>query len=49
VSDDQVGCKWVSVSSGTDLHGLSRTKAVKRLSVCVSSACKWLVPFAVDV
>ena len=37
MSDDQVGCEWVSVSSGTypTLPGLSRTKAVKRLCVCV--------------
>jgi len=32
---DQVGCEWVSVSSGTGLPGLSWTKAVKRLCVCV--------------
>jgi len=30
MSNDQVGCEWVSVSSGTGLPGLSRTKAVKR-------------------
>ena len=35
MSDDQVGCEWVSVSSGTGLPGLSWTKAVKRLCVCV--------------
>ena len=35
MSDDQDGCEWVSVSSGTNLPGLSRTKAVKRLCVCV--------------
>ena len=35
MSDDQVGCERVSVSSGTGLPGLSRTKAVKRLCVCV--------------
>jgi len=35
MSNDQVGCEWVSVSSGTGLPGLSRTKAVKRLRVCV--------------
>ena len=35
MSDDQVGCKWVSVSSGTGLPGLSWTKAVKQLCVCV--------------
>jgi len=35
MSDDQVGCEWVSVSSGTGLPGLSRSKAVKRLCVCV--------------
>ena len=34
-SDDQVGCEWVSVSSGTGLPGLYQTKAVKRLCVCV--------------
>jgi len=28
MSDDQVGCEWVSVSSGTGLPELSRTKAV---------------------
>ena len=32
MSDDQVGCEWVSVSSGTGLPELSRTKAV---CVCV--------------
>ena len=37
MSDGQVGCAWVSVSSGTGLPGLSRTKAVKRLCVCVLS------------
>jgi len=35
MSDDQDGCEWVSVSSGTGLPGLSWTKAVKRLCVCV--------------
>jgi len=35
MSDDQVVCEWVSVSSGTGLPGLSLTKAVKRLCVCV--------------
>jgi len=35
MSDDQVGCDWVSVSSGTSLPGLSQTKAVKRLCACV--------------
>jgi len=35
MSDDQVGCEWVSVSSGTGLPGLSHKKAVKRLCVCV--------------
>ena len=39
MSDDQDGCEWVSVSSGTGLPELSRTKAVKRLCVCV---CVWL-------
>ena len=39
MSDDQVGCEWVSVSSGTGLPGLSRTKAIKQLCVyvCVCS------------
>jgi len=35
MSDDQVGCEWVSVSSGTGLPWLSRTKAIKRVCVCV--------------
>jgi len=35
MSDDQDGCEWVSISSGTGLPGLSRTKALKRLCVCV--------------
>ena len=35
MSDDQVGCEWVNVSSGTGLPGLSQTTAVKRLCVCV--------------
>jgi len=35
MSDDQDGCEWVSVSSGTGLPELSRTKAVKRLCACV--------------
>ena len=39
MSDDQVGCEWVSVSSGAGLPGLSRTKAVKRLCVCVCVMC----------
>ena len=40
MSDDQDGCEWVSVSSGTGLPGLSRTKAVKRLCVC-EAALVW--------
>jgi len=32
MSDDQDGCEWVNVSSGTGLPGL---KAVERLCVCV--------------
>jgi len=35
MSDDQVGCEWVSASSGTGLPGLSQTNAVKLLCVCV--------------
>jgi len=34
MSDDQVGCEWVSVSSGTGAPGLSRSKAIKRVCVC---------------
>ena len=34
MSDDRVGCEWVSVSSGAGLPGFSRTKAVKLLCVC---------------
>ena len=40
MSDDQVGCEWVSVSSGTGLPGLSRTEAVKRLCVCVCARAR---------
>ena len=32
MSDDQDGCEWVNVSSGTGLPG---QKAVKQLCVCV--------------
>ena len=39
MSDDQVGCEWVSISSGTGLPVSSRTKAVKRLCVCVRVSC----------
>ena len=35
MSDDHAGCEWVSFSFGTGLPGLSQTKAVKRLCVCV--------------
>ena len=35
MSDDQDGCEWVSVSSGTSLPGFPGPKAVKRLCVCV--------------
>jgi len=53
MSDDQDGCEWVSVPSGTGLPGLSRTRAVKRLCldvfqllvfvwfVCLCAACIW--------
>jgi len=36
MSDDQDGCEWVNVSSGTSLPAQSRTKAVKQVYV---SAC----------
>ena len=32
--DDQDGCEWVNVSSGTGLPGQSRTKGRTRLCVC---------------
>jgi len=35
MSDDQGGCEWVNVSSGTGLLGSPGRKAVKRLCVCV--------------
>jgi len=42
MEEDDKGCPMislgVSVSSGTGLPGLSRTKAVKRLRVCVFQA-----------
>jgi len=37
MSDDQDGCEWVNVSSGTGLPGSPGQKAVKRLCVCVLS------------
>ena len=43
MSDDQVGCKWASVSSGTGLPGLSRTKGRLRLCVCVNMHCLFVV------
>ena len=43
MSDDQVGCEWASVSSGTGLPGLSRTKAVKRLRVCVCALVLFII------
>ena len=40
MSDDQDGCEWVSVSSGTGLPGCPGPKAVKRLCVvCVIINC----------
>ena len=35
MSDDQDGCEWVNVSSGTGPPGSPGSKAVKRLCVCV--------------
>jgi len=53
MSDDQVGCEWVSVSSGTGLPGLYQTKAVKRLCVCacvrVNSDSRSIAPFTLSV
>jgi len=43
MSDDQVECEWVSVSSVTGLPGLSRTKAVNRLCVYVFFLRIWKV------
>ena len=34
MSDDQDGCEWVRVSSGTGLPGCPGPKAVKQLCVC---------------
>ena len=39
MSDDQVWCELVSVSSGTGLPGLSRTKVVEQLCVCSLTIC----------
>jgi len=47
MSDDQVGCEWVSVSSGTGLPGLSQTKAIKRLYVCVCVCVYSLLSFKI--
>ena len=35
MSDDQDGCEWVNVSSGTGPPGSPGSKADKRLCVCV--------------
>jgi len=40
MSDDQDGCEWVNVSSGTGLPGSPGQKAVKRLCVCVEFQTK---------
>jgi len=40
MSDDQDGCEWVNVSSGTGLPGSPGQKAVKRLCVCVVCVCR---------
>ena len=45
MSDDQDGCEWVNVSSGTSLPAQSRTKAVKQVyvSACVGvGGCVWV-------
>ena len=47
MSDDQDGCEWVNVSSGTSLPAQSRTKAVKQVyvSACVGvcvGVCVWV-------
>jgi len=37
MSDDQDGCEWMSVSSGTSLPGLSRTKGARAcVRACVN-------------
>ena len=36
MSEDQDGCEWVSVSSGTGLPGLSRTKGITVVCVCLT-------------
>jgi len=40
MSDDQDGCEWVSVSSGTAYPGSPGPMAIKRLCACVRArAC----------
>jgi len=39
MSDDQDGCEWVNVSSGTGLPGLSRTKG-RCVCVCVRACVR---------
>jgi len=39
MSDDQDGCEWVSVSFGTGLPGLSRTKG-RNSCVCVHACVR---------
>jgi len=41
MSDDQDGCEWVNVSSGTGPLGLSRTKGLLNGCACV---CVILIP-----
>ena len=45
MSDDQDGCEWVNVSSGTGLPG---QKAIKRLCVCVLETWRFSIPNIID-
>ena len=46
MSDDQVGCEWVSVSSGTGLPGLSRVCVCVCVCVCVHACARACVVYA---
>ena len=49
MSDDQDGCEWVSVSSGTGLPGCPGPKAIKRLCVYYLTFAQSISWFAHDL
>ena len=50
MSDDQDGCEWVSVSSGTGLPGLSRTKGrLTFVCVCTEKSIPIIPQYSIPV